>query len=184
MNRKKNIALAVALALVIAIAVGFVYDGIMTAVERASHPQKYADEVCAASELYHIPEQYIFAVIKVESNFDPDAKSGADAYGLMQLTAETFEDMTGDIALTEQMLLPEKNVMVGTKYLAYLYNMFGDMETAIAAYNAGLGNVRDWLADERYSDDGKTLKDIPFAETRNYVRRVREAVDIYERLYY
>ena len=82
------------------------------------------------------------------------------------------------------MLLPEKNVMVGTKYLAYLYNMFGDMETAIAAYNAGLGNVRDWLADERYSDDGKTLKDIPFAETRNYVRRVREAIDIYERLYY
>ena len=184
MNRKKNITLAVATVLVIAIAVGFIYDGIMTAVERASHPQKYADEVVAASARYHIPEQYIFAVIKVESNFDPDARSSADAYGLMQLTAEAFEDMTGDVALAEQMLSPERNVMVGTKYLAYLYSMFGDMDTAVAAYNAGLGNVRSWLADERYSDDGKTLKEIPFAETRNYVRRVREAVAIYERLYY
>ncbi len=184
MNPKRNIVIVIAVILVAAVAVGFIYDGIMTGTERSSHPREFAEYVSAASEEYGIPEQYIYAVIKVESNFDPNAKSSADAYGLMQLTAVAYEDMTGEVAVAERLLDPKKNVTVGTKYLAYLYRMFGNMDTAIAAYNGGLGNVQAWLADKQYSDDGKTLNDIPFTETRNYVRRVKEAVATYERLYY
>ncbi len=184
MNPKRNIVIVAAVVLVAALVIGFGYDGIMTAVERASHPQKYSDEVTAASERYGVPTEYIYAVIKVESDFDPSAESRADAYGLMQITAAAYEDMTGETATPERMLDTERNIDVGVKYLAYLYAMFGDMDTAIAAYNGGLGNVSEWLADSRYSSDGKTLSDIPFPETRNYVRRVKEAVNTYIRLYY
>ncbi len=184
MNPKRNIVIVVAVVLAAALVIGFGYDGIMTAVERASHPQKYSDEVNAASEKYGVPTEYIYAVIKVESDFDPDAESRADAYGLMQITAAAYEDMTGEAATPERMLDTEQNINAGVKYIAYLYNMFGDMNTAIAAYNAGLGNVSNWLSDPSYSSDGKTLSDIPFPETRNYVRRVNEALNTYLRLYY
>ncbi len=184
MNPKKNIVIVVAVVLIAAVVVGFAYDGIMTAVERVSYPQKYSDEITAAGQKYGVPTEYIYAVIKVESNFDPNAESRADAYGLMQITAAAYEDMTGETATVERMLDIEQNINVGVKYLAYLYNMFGDMDTAVAAYNGGLKNVSEWLDDSRYSSDGKTLTDIPFPETRNYVRRVNEALNTYIRLYY
>ncbi len=184
MNPKKNIVIVVSVVLIAAVIVGFAYDGIMTAVERASHPQKYVDEVTVAGQKYGVPTEYIYAVIKIESDFDPAAESRADAYGLMQITSVAYFDMTGETATPERMLDTTQNINVGVQYLAYLYSLFGDMDTAIAAYNAGPGNVSDWLSDSRYSSDGKTLTDIPFPETRNYVRRVRDAVNTYIRLYY
>jgi soluble lytic murein transglycosylase len=58
------------------------------------------------------------------------------------------------------------------------------MDTALAAYNAGWGNVRKWLRDEAYSADGRTLHTIPFKETENFVKRVNAATDKYRELYY
>ena len=57
-------------------------------------------------------------------------------------------------------------------YLSYLIDSFGSYELALAAYNAGPGNVKNWLADPEYSVDGKTLHDIPYPETEAYVRNV------------
>jgi soluble lytic murein transglycosylase len=69
--------------------------------------------------------------------------------------------------------------------LSYLIRDFeGVTDTALAAYNAGRGNVQKWLKDPRYSSDGKTLIYIPFRETRNYVKRVNAALDLYTRLYF
>ncbi len=184
MNPKKNIVIVAAAVLLAALIVGFSYDGIMTAVEKGTHPQEFSEQVNAASEKYGVPTEYIYAVIKVESDFNALAESHADAYGLMQITSVAYEDMTGEKATPERMLDVGRNIDVGVKYLAYLNSVFGDMNTAIAAYNAGPGNVSGWLADQRYSADGKTLSDIPFPETRNYLRRVNEALNTYIRLYY
>ena len=184
MTRKTKITVTVLVIIALSIAIGFIYDAIMNAFENKEYPKKYEIVVTAASEKYGVPEEIIYAVIKTESDFDKNAVSEAGAYGLMQLMPETFTDMSGRknphvIILTD----PSQNVDAGTKYLAYLYERYENWETVFAAYNAGLGNVDKWLEDSRYSSDGVTLNDIPFSETRNYVRKVTTAVSAYERLY-
>lgn len=179
------------LVIVAALLLGFAYDGVMTVVEKASYKREYADYVSVYAERFGVPEYIVYAVIKVESDFDPNAKSRAGASGLMQLTEETFADVTGQYMLNEnlpysEVFDPETNIRYGTYYLSYLYKQLGDWDTALAAYNGGIGNVKNWLNDKNYSDDGKTLKNYPsnFSETKNYVRLVDKAKNTYIRLYY
>lgn len=125
-------------------------------------------------------------VIKAESNYIHDAHSGV-ARGLMQITDDTAEWICAKIGLEHEPDLvenPEVNIRMGCYYLKYLIDYYdGNTEVALAAYNAGMGNVSKWLEDERYSTDGKELSDIPFSETRNYVKRVREYTKTYRKLY-
>ncbi len=184
MTRKTKITVTVLLIIAISIAVGFIYDAIMNAFENKEYPKKHEISVAAASNKYGVPEEIIYAVIKTESDFDKNAESDAGACGLMQLMPETFTDMTG-IERPTKIIMKDvtNNINAGTKYLAYLYERYENWDTVFAAYNAGLGNVDDWLADKKYSSDGITLDNIPFTETRNYVRKVNTALDAYERLY-
>ena len=143
--------------------------------------EKYAEE-------YGVPEHIVYAVIKTESGFDASAQSGAGAIGLMQLMPDTFEWLT-DSKLCEyldrgMMYDPDTNIRYGVYYLSYLFGRYRDWSTALAAYNAGPGNVDEWLADAEYSSDGVTLKRIPFKETRNYVKKVNIASEKYKSLYY
>jgi soluble lytic murein transglycosylase-like protein len=102
--------------------------------ERFSRYDKHVKE---ASDLYLIPQALIKAVIKVESDFDPDVVSVAGAEGLMQLLPGTAERMK-----VKDSFNPRQNVMGGTKYLRVLANMFeGDLLLTIAGYHAGEGNV-------------------------------------------
>jgi len=104
-----------------------------------------------------LPPELVAAVVNTESKFQPTARSGAGAVGLMQLVPRTGRWL-GARDLTN----PAQNIMAGTKYLKYLTERFdGDQQKAIAAYNAGEGNVR------RFGGVP------PFRETRNYVQRVR-----------
>ena len=150
---------------------------------------KYSDEVKAASEKYGVDEALIYAVIKTESNFNPDATSSAGAVGLMQLMPDTFTWMQtmykdeNDYTF-EDLYDPALNIDYGTETLSVLLDMYEDEETAICAYNGGLGNVNSWLEDENYSVDGKTLKKVPFAETDNYRRTVERNKSIYNYLYF
>ena len=158
------------------------------AIEHAAYPQEYKDIVSQASEKYNLDEALIFAVIRTESSFNPDAVSSANAMGLMQITKDTFffvndKDARGDLSV-ELLFEPEVNIDTGAYFLSWLINDFGNLDTAIAAYNAGRGNVKKWLSDEQYSNDGITLHDIPFKETKNYVRKVKSAYEIYKTLYY
>ena len=188
MRSRKKIILTVISVIALSFLLGFVYDALMTASEKKSFPQKYTLEIAAAAERYGVPESKIYAVIKVESNFDGSSVSGKDAYGLMQLTVETYKDMSGLSDAEAAKKLPKlsdaENIAMGTKYLAWLYSRLENWDTVYAAYNAGIGNVLDWLENPEYSDDGKTLKYIPYPETRNYVRAVKNAEDTYLRLYY
>lgn len=151
-------------------------------------PLGYADEVAAACEQYNLPPSLVYALIRVESNFDPNAESPAGALGVMQITPETYawSCLRKACAPCESnaLLDPKTNIDTGTHILSLLYEQFDSTDTVLAAYNAGIGNVTAWLSDPRYSKDGKTLHDIPFDETAHYVKKIRHARFAYKLLYH
>lgn len=150
----------------------------LTYTERERYPKGYEGEVMYFSELYGVPAPIVFAVIKVESDFDPHAVSTAGAKGLMQLTDVTFEWIRSKIGTdTDHVFDPTTNIRYGVYYLSYLYHRFEDWRIAFAAYNAGPNRVDGWL-----KEDGE-LQAIPFKETREYLGRVDAAVKKYEKLY-
>lgn len=155
-------------------------------IEKGIYPLKYEEYVYKYSDEFDVPESIIFAVIKTESDFRRDAVSSADAKGLMQLTEATFNDCQrwlGEEKTPEEIFDIETNIKYGTYYLSRLYNnAYGDWDTVFAAYNAGPGNVSEWLCDPEISTDGK-LVNIPFTETDNYVRKVNKAREKYIELY-
>ena len=151
---------------------------------KREYPLAYTDEVELASEKYHISPEILYAVIRTESGFDPNAVSKAGAYGLMQITPDTYdwllyvrrEDERGDL------LDPGTNIEYGAYFLAYLHRKFESWDTAFAAYNAGMNRVSEWLVDENISENGKLIN-IPYVETDNYVKKVNNAIEIYRNLY-
>ena len=156
-------------------------------VQKLIYPVEYAEYVSYYAQEYGVPEALVYAVIRTESNFDPNAKSHADAYGLMQLIPDTVDWLSrliGEDSPVENILDPETNIKYGTYYLRHLYDRFGNWETAIAAYNAGHGRVAGWLDDSRYSQDGVRLTEIPISETANYVNKVKSNFENYNKLYY
>ena len=151
-----------------------------------THPKKYSDLVIKYSNENNLDKDLVFALIKKESNFNENAKSNKNAYGLMQITIETFwwALSKDNQKLDDEMIKnPEINVKYGCLILKYLIDDFGNEETALAAYNAGRARVKSWLKDERYSTDGKTFKSIPFNETEMYVKNIENAKKIYQKLY-
>lgn len=183
-NAFKTIALVLLIG-VLAVTWQLLYkDGIY----KAEYPQRYASYVEKYAGQQKIDQNLVYAVIKNESGFHPQAQSSIGARGLMQLTQETFEwaqmlSPTADAFNNSDLDKPEVNIKYGTVVLAALIQQFGDKETALAAYHAGQGNVRKWLDNPSYSKDGKTLYHIPFANTRAYVSKVLETERVYHNLY-
>lgn len=181
---------AILLIIIFAIGIGFGTDWVWDTVDEKTHPQLYHESVTRYSVAYNVPEYVIFAVIKTESDFDPNAESSAKARGLMQMIESTFLELTGPEYLNENLTFdalyePDVSIRYGTYYLKYLYDMFNyDWDTALAAYNGGLGNVRKWLKDPDCTDENGKLTYIPFSETRSYVSKVNRAMDMYQKLYY
>lgn len=144
------------------------------------YPLRYKEEILLYSDTYSVPADLVCAVIYAESGYDPNAVSPAGAVGLMQLLPGTAEEIAGKLSIDNYDLCdPETSINFGTYYLAYLYKLLGDWNTVAAAYNAGIGNVKLWLADTEYSADGITLIKIPFRETAAYVKRVASGREIY-----
>ena len=154
---------------------------------RAVYPIRYEDIVTECAAEYELPPSLIYAVIHTESHFKEDAVSRVGAKGLMQLMDATFEwiqEQHFDEPISvDRILEPSVNIHSGSKLLAVLRTMFTHTETALAAYNAGSGTVKKWLADTQYSADGETLTDIPYPETEHYVERVLQAQKRYQTLY-
>ena len=172
---------------VFAIGIGFLGDFLISTVECRAYPQKYESHVTVYADRYGLPEHLLYSLIKCESDFDSGAVSSAGAVGLTQIMPETFTWLTNDILLEhldEGMLYdPETNIRYGAAYLSRLYDKYGDWTLALCAYNAGPGRVDEWLEDPSLADGEGGLKKIPFKETRRYVKRVKRAWGIYDRLY-
>ncbi|MBQ4087811.1 MAG: transglycosylase SLT domain-containing protein [Clostridia bacterium] len=156
-------------------------------IARLLYPCKYEAYVREAAAESGVSENLIYAMIKAESNFNPSAVSDSGAFGLMQLMPDTAKWICEkkDIPFeTASLTVPEKNIRMGSLYLAYLLSMYHGNETnAIAAYNAGHARVDEWLDDAACSQNGETLKKIPFPETEKYVNRVKKYKKMYRILY-
>lgn len=182
--------IAITLIIVISFGLAFAIDLGLDFVERSIFPRDYGEYVSKYSAEYNVPEYIIYSIIKTESDFKPLAKSSAGACGLMQMVPDTFSWLTGEEHLGEYLpedalFIPEINIKYGTYYLNYLYKKFDhNWDTVFAAYNAGEGNVSKWLADSSYSDGNGNLTDIPFSETKNYVKKVNSSMEFYKKLYY
>lgn len=150
--------------------------------------EKYIEYISKYSKEYGIEESLIAAVIKVESNFYPNAVSHADAIGLMQLIPETGKHIAsklGEEFKVENLKDPETNIKYGTFYLRYLIGYYKNLDYAIIAYNGGLGNVNKWIDSGILNPDSDDYSKIPFNETRDYIRKVKSEYylfnDIYEK---
>ncbi len=156
----------------------------------SSYPMKYEKEVEQAAKKYNVDKYLIYGVIKTESNFDPTAVSAVGAIGLMQIMPDSFEWIQTYYADEEyqdytvgDLVNAEINIDYGTHMLSLLLDMFESEDAAVCAYNAGPGNVSAWLENKEYSDDGKSFKYVPVAETEEYRKRVAQNKSIFKRLY-
>jgi soluble lytic murein transglycosylase len=145
---------------------------------RLRYPLAYESIVRGHAENYSLDSALLAAVIYQESKFDSEARSDAGAVGLMQLQPETARGIairTGGAKFRlDDLTNPEINVRYGSWYLRHLLDKYDDEELALAAFNAGQGNV------DRWREEGRG---IAFAETRHYVDRIDELRRIYRDAY-
>jgi len=154
---------------------------------RMVYPWPYRETIEIYSEQYGLDPYLVAAVVKVESGFNPGAVSARGARGLMQLMPETAEWIAaqkGDTFQTELLFEPKFNISLGCWYLADLLDQYeGETVLALAAYNGGRGSVSGWLKSREWDGTFDSLEDIPFGETRNFVRKVMRTHKIYRFLY-
>lgn len=151
-----------------------------------THPIKYKDDILFYSKEYNLQPELVASVINTESHFNKNAKSNKNALGLMQIKISTAQFLIDYYNLddkTDNLFAPETNIKFGCMYLNYLNKKFENIYTALAAYNAGETIVRSWLNDEQYSQDKITLKNIPFAETRNYILKIKSNLKFYKKIF-
>lgn len=156
------------------------------------YPFPYRSTVESYSSRWKVDKFLAISVMKVESNFSEAAHSQSGAIGLMQIMPETAawiayqlgeapEEVVNDI---EHLHDPETNIRYGTWYLAELKDEFkGNDVLALAAYNAGRGNVHKWIKENNWSENFSDADKIPYAETRDYVKRVLQCREKYAKLY-
>ncbi|WP_278541850.1 lytic transglycosylase domain-containing protein [Collinsella intestinalis] len=152
---------------------------------KSMYPLRYEDEITASAASHGVDPYLVAAVIRSESSWDPEASSHQGARGLMQLMPETAQDMVakglvdGKRYSYENLEDPAINIEYGCAYLSYLLTYFnGATDRAIAAYNAGMGNVDGWAKQDKLLHNA-----ITFPETQAYLVRVNMAKARYQELY-
>ena len=152
-----------------------------------AYPRAYESLVEAESGAHSIPTALTWAIMREESDFYPDAKSASNAYGLMQLILPTARGVavgTGYAVDEPQLKRPDVSVALGTKLLGSLRAQFAfNPPLAIAAYNGGGGAVSRWLAARGDQDFDLWVEQIPWDETRGYIKRVLSSEAAYGMLY-
>lgn len=150
-------------------------------------PLKYTEIIRREADSQGVDRYAVAALIKAESNFKANAFSSAEAKGLMQLTDETAQfcaNLMGMELNENDIYNPEINIKLGVCYFKRMLDLFGgDVNMAVAAYNAGEGRVKEWLNDPEYSTDGETLHTIPYEETKRHVEKIAAYIKVYKTLY-
>lgn len=146
---------------------------------------EYKEYVTKSASSYGVEEALIYSIIKNESGFNEKATSVSNAQGLMQIMYSTAQEVSkkNNIELDEEKILnPEINIKIGTIYISNLISKYKSLELALAAYNAGSGNVDKWITQGIINDDASNIENIPYKETNLYVRKVIRDYKIYEKI--
>lgn len=152
--------------------------------QRRYYPLRYEAEITASAARHEVSPYLIAAVITAESGWDPDARSGVGAVGLMQVMPSTAAEFARRGTVDAKAFPPDKlsdpsvNIEYGAAYLRYLVARYHEIETALAAYNAGLANADAWA-----EQGGNIREQIEYPETKHFVLKVVRGKDRYEALY-
>lgn len=184
-NRKKrrrfSVLVMLFFAIIIILCANKAGEKISDKINEIRYPVKFSSYIIKYSDKNDLDPYLVMGLIRQESNFVPDARSKY-AGGLMQLTQTTAHEYGEKLGLKNYNYMdPETNIQIGCYVLASLIDKYENVDTALAAYNAGVGNVDSWLKNPDYSSDNKTLYYIPFSETRHYVEKVNKYKEVYKK---
>lgn len=179
------------LKIIIAVTVLFVIIGAISrlhSVQKILYPFPYRDKVESHAARYSVDRFLAISVMKVESNFVEGAMSKSGAVGLMQIMPDTADWIATQLdekpPSIKQLHNSDTNIKYGIWYLAELeYEFFGNDVLALAAYNAGRGNVQHWMETKGWRKNFSDVDQIPFNETKNYVKKVLACREKYSELY-
>ena len=187
---KKNVKLLIIFLIIILLLILFGPIKIQNRILEMMYPREYENFVSLYSKEYNVDENLVYALIKAESNFNPDAVSGKSAKGLMQIVDETAMDVAKALSLNisqeeliERLNDIDLNINLGTKYISMLLEKYENIALALTAYNAGIGTVDNWIEKGTIKSDGSDVENIPYKETNQYVRKSLREYYIYQKLY-
>ncbi len=126
---------------------------------------------------------FILALIREESRYNIHAKSAKGAVGLMQLMPETASWVMKKRVIDKELMDSSSNIDIGIQYIKYLFSRFDSSIEVLAAYNGGPNNVRRWLTKSSSRNQDQFVEEIPFSETRNFIKKVFASYSIYKELY-
>ena len=154
---------------------------------RLVYPMNYYNQIRNNAANYNNDLALIMSLIREESHFNTYAQSGVGAIGLMQLMPSTAHDVGVNFGLsfnTTDLFNPELNIKLGNIYYSSLRKMANGLDlSAVAGYNGGMGSVQRWKKTLSYSDTDEFVEQIPYDETRNYVKKVFRSYWNYVRIY-
>ncbi len=150
-------------------------------------PQPWATVVSNASSRFDVQTELIYSIMRQESSFNPMARSHADAFGLMQLIPEAAEKarpMTGiELKTHEDLYGPETNIPLGTAFVRGLMNRWkGRYIPTVASYNASEKAIEGWIKSRFRGDPLEFIEDVPYDETKGYIKLVTRNFVFYKRL--
>jgi len=152
-----------------------------------AYPLAFRELVASNAAESRIAESLIYSIMRAESNYSPSAVSPAGAVGLLQVmpaTAAAIANSGSNKGISGRLARPEFNIRLGVKHLKGLMDLYnGDLVLVVAAYNAGSGNVSRWMKTFGKLPRDIFIENIPFPETREYVKKVIAGIEIYNRLY-
>jgi soluble lytic murein transglycosylase len=162
-------------------------DALPAPILQVIFPLTYWDAIKKNAAIYQLDPYIVAALIAQESTFDPNARSVANAWGLMQILPSTGRRLATALGIrrftTSMLTNGETNIRLGTLYFKGLVQQFGGTYYALASYNAGENRIVRWKAERPGMDEDEFIDDIPFPETQNYVKRILGTAEDYRRLY-
>lgn len=153
--------------------------------QKATYPLKYQEYVEQYAKEFGIDKYLLYAFIKTESNFEPQAQSSAGAIGLTQITEETFSWIKLKLCPKEELVFedlyePNVSIRFGAYYISRCLDRYsGSIDTAAAAYHSGWGTVDKLLARQ----GTEILVEFPYVQMNNYVYKINKAYTSYQEIY-
>ncbi len=181
---KKNFSIFLWVSILVFLAVVLTFPKWIT----VFYPLPHQDVVFTAAGEHAVDPYLVFAIIRAESKYQTGAESPVGAKGLMQIMPETgaWIAQQKNVAgfQSDDLHNPDINIGFGCWYLKNLQNEFhGSVPLTVAAYNAGRGQVEQWLSEGAWNGDPEQIEKIPFPETRQYVKNVLKNYEAYQAIY-